>query len=219
MANPVRHQISYDEFDYQVLLDALSDYKHPRDRITKLLRQGTIIRVKKGLYVFGDQDRKGPIHKEILANLIYGPSYVSREYALQYHGVIPERVEVVTSVTTNRSRDFPTPVGRFNYKSIPVLAFRSGVERVEYDQGRFYLQAIPEKALVDKLWADRVSLPSQKSIRSYLFEDLRIEPEVLGTMKVDNFEDYARRYNSRKIRLLASVVRRLKKNPGGSESA
>ena len=36
------------------------------------------------------------------------------EYALQYHGLIPERVDLVTSMTCNR-KNFNTPVGRFRY--------------------------------------------------------------------------------------------------------
>ncbi len=216
MPTPIRHKIPYDEFDYQTLLHALSDYKRPRDRITKLLHQGTIIRVKKGLYVFGDNERKGPVHKEVLANLIYGPSYVSREYALHYHGLIPERVESVTSVTINRSREFTTPVGRFTYRTIPLPAFRSGAAGVEFGKDRSFLMAVPEKALVDKVYADRVPLTTQKSIQAYLFEDLRIDPEAILAMNLDRLESYALRYQSRKIRLLNSVVKRLKKQAGGN---
>ena len=42
---------------------------------------------------------KSPLSREVLANLIYGPSYISLEYGLQHYGLIPERVEIVTSVT------------------------------------------------------------------------------------------------------------------------
>ena len=77
MPDALRNRILYNEFDYLTLLSALRDYRYPRDRITKLLRQGTIIRVKKGLYVLGEGERRGPVYKEILANLIYGPSYIS----------------------------------------------------------------------------------------------------------------------------------------------
>ncbi len=59
---------------------------------------------------------------------MYGPSYISLEYALQYHGLIPERVEAVTSVTTGRSRRFASPVGLFTYRSIPLSAFRTGMD-------------------------------------------------------------------------------------------
>ncbi len=80
MREPVRKLIPYEEFDYQVLLGALKNYA-----------------------------RKQPYSREILANLIYGPSCISLEYALQYYGMIPERVEAVTSVTVGRSRKFSTP--------------------------------------------------------------------------------------------------------------
>ncbi|MBQ9398373.1 MAG: hypothetical protein IJU08_07755 [Bacteroidales bacterium] len=42
---------------------------------------------------------------EVLFNL-YGPSYVSLHWALRWYGLIPERVETVTSVTTRHTREF-----------------------------------------------------------------------------------------------------------------
>ncbi|MBW1967626.1 MAG: hypothetical protein JRI48_09680 [Deltaproteobacteria bacterium] len=95
----IRKLAPFEEFDYQTLLCILSGYARPRDKITDLLRKGDIIRVKKGLYIFGEGHRKAPYSREVLANLMYGPSYVSLEYALQYYGLIPERVEALTSVT------------------------------------------------------------------------------------------------------------------------
>jgi hypothetical protein len=47
----LRRKIGGEEFDYQALLDSLKTYERPRDKITSLLRQGIIIRVKKGIYV------------------------------------------------------------------------------------------------------------------------------------------------------------------------
>src|SRR5665648_710566 len=102
----LRHRIPHEEFDYQVLLDALSGYSRPRAKITVLLRNGVIVRIKKGLYVFGKEERRKPLCPELLANLVYGPSCVSLEYALAWHALIPERVETVTSVTCGRSRAY-----------------------------------------------------------------------------------------------------------------
>jgi len=106
MIETVRKKISQEEFDYQTLLVARRDYAHPRDKISDLLNKGIIIRVKKGLYVFGDGARQTPYSTEVLANLIYGPSYISLDYALQHYALIPERVDGVTSLTTGRSRKF-----------------------------------------------------------------------------------------------------------------
>ena len=114
----LRQRIDLDVFDYQVLRDALAGYGKPRDKITRLLASGEIVRVKKGLYCFGEAFRKSPICSEYLANLIYGPSYVSLDYALRLHGLIPERVEAVTSVTTRCSRGFETPLGHFTYRTL-----------------------------------------------------------------------------------------------------
>lgn len=214
MGEPVRNLIPYEEFDYQVLLGALKGYAHPRDRITTLLRKGSIIRVKKGLYIFGDDARKQPYSREILANLIYGPSYISLEYALQYHGMIPERVESVTSVTVGRSRKFSTPVGQFTYRMIPMAAFRTGVDQATTGEGRSFLIAVPEKALADKLRSDRLSVQSQKGVQTWLFDDLRIEPAVIREMDYRRLEDYASRYRSRKIHMLSRLIRRLGRHEG-----
>ena len=95
-----------EEFDYQFLTSKLQGYRYPRNVIHRLLKTGKIIRIKKGLYVFGESYRRGPVSRTLLANLIYGPSYVSREYALGFYGLIPERVEEVTSMTTKKNKEF-----------------------------------------------------------------------------------------------------------------
>src|SRR5512136_2109085 len=100
----IRDRIQAEIFDYQTLTEAMKNLSSPRDKITDMLRQRAIVRIKKGLYVFGNGYRRYPYSKELLANLVYGPSYVSLDYALAYHGLIPERVEALTSVTPNRSR-------------------------------------------------------------------------------------------------------------------
>lgn len=219
MHESLRKLIPHEEFDYQTLLSALKGYAYPRDRITALLRKGAIIRVKKGLYVFGDDDRQRPYSREILANLIYGPSYISLEFALQYYGIIPERVEAVTSVTVGRSRKFITPIGQFIYRMIPMLAFRTGVDKVEIEAGRSFLIAVPEKALSDKLRLDRASIRTQKELYSYLFDNLRIEPAGIQEMRPDRLREYAQRYHSRKILLLSKLPCRLGGHRGGNAHA
>ena len=151
----IRKLVPFEEFDYQILLQALSGYARPRGKITDLIRKRHIIRVKKGLYIFGKDHRKAPYSREVLANLIYGPSYISLEYALQYYGLIPECVEAFTSVTPGLSRKFYTPIGLFLYRKIPLEAFRTGMDRLEMADGRSFLIALPEKALADKVQSER----------------------------------------------------------------
>ncbi len=200
--------IPYEEFDYQTLLDAVRRYARPRMKISAMLTRGDIIRVKKGLYILGDSLRRRPFCRELLANLIYGPSYISLEYALHYHGLIPERTETITSVTCGRSRSFDTPVGLFSYRMIPLEAFRSGMDRVELEDGRSFLIAVPEKALADRVVAERgAHLSSQKELHEYLFASLRVDPGTLAALDPARLEDFAQRYRSRRIKLLAGLVK------------
>ena len=67
----LRKTIVTEEFDYNFIVKALHEYKNPRVKINDLLKKGTIIRVKKGLYVFGPELAREPYSKETLANLIF----------------------------------------------------------------------------------------------------------------------------------------------------
>jgi hypothetical protein len=209
----LRKAIPWEEFDYQALLDALQDYAHPRDKISDLLRKDVIVRVKKGLYIFGDSYRKQPYSREILANLIYGPSCVSLEYALHNHGLTPERSIALTSVTTKRPKKFETPVGLFLYKNVPEAGFHVGLQRVESENGRAFLIAGPEKALADKFRSDRgLKIRSQKECLDYLVNSLRIEESDLANLDAGLLEKIAKAYGSKRIHLLSGMVRRLRKS-------
>lgn len=214
MFEELRSKITSEEFDYQALLDDLREYDRPRDKITDLLRQGAIIRIKKGIYVFGERYRRLPYSREVLANMIYGPSYISLDYALHYYGMIPERVEAVTSVTCSRGRRFSTPVGLFIYRGISMNAYQIGIDQVVLDGGHTFLIAVPEKALSDKIHDDRgTSVRTHTEMRTYLLDNLRIDPERLEKLNADTLSLIAGRYRSRKIRLLSNLILKL----GGSK--
>ena len=51
---------------------------------------------------FGENWRHSPLNLEMIANLIYGPSCLSFEYALTRYGLIAERSIVVTSLSYRR---------------------------------------------------------------------------------------------------------------------
>lgn len=204
--------IPYEEFDYQTLLDSVHEYSQPRMKISGMLAKGDIVRVKKGLYILGESLRRRPFCRELLANLIYGPSYVSLEYALHCHGLTPERAETLTSVTCGRSRTFDTPVGTFSYRMIPLEAFRTGMDRVELDDGRSFLIAVPEKALADRIVADRgAGITTQKELHDYLLSSLRIDPGMLRELDPARLAEIAQHYRSRRVKLLSDLVSRLRK--------
>ena len=209
----IRSRIQTEIFDYQTLTDALKDLSAPRDKTTLLLRQGVIVRVKKGLYAFGDKYRRYPYSKELLANLVYGPSYVSLDYALAHHGLIPERVEALTSVTPSRSRRFDTPVGLFIYRRVPARAYEVGMVRVEGEHGQAFLIASPEKALADKVVSVRgARIASIGEMGRFLEEDLRIDTATISSLSSEKIDEFAGRYRSLRLRRLSGYLRRLQRS-------
>ncbi len=206
----LRHRIGREEFDYPALMGALSGYAKPRDKVTRLLRRGVITRVKKGLYVFGDEYRTRPYSRELLANLIYGPSVVSIDFALAFYGLIPERVEALTSVTTRRARRFTTPIGTFIYRQAPATYFPLGLDRIEAGDVAFLI-AGPERALADKLRDDRgYPLRTQAEAAVYLFEHLRIDRQGFMAMDPDQLAALGSAARSRKIDLCAKLLCRIR---------
>jgi len=210
MENRLRNIIGREEFDYQALMSALTGYANPRSKVTALLRKGVIIRVKKGLYIFGDDYRRRPFSRELLANLIYGPSYISLDYALSYHGLIPERVAAVTSITSKREKRFETPVGLFIYRRAPKNSFHLGMTRVE-QQDYSFLIATPERSLADKLRDDRgISAGNQQALAIYLFENLRLEREGFLSLDPAFLAQLGQGLGSRKVKLCARLLQRMR---------
>jgi predicted transcriptional regulator of viral defense system len=97
------HIVQREEVDYLLLMGLLKNYSNPRMKINRWLANNELIRVKKGIYVFGPKVSKGLYSLKLLANWIYGPSVLSLHYALAFYGFIPERVYLLTSVTPKKS--------------------------------------------------------------------------------------------------------------------
>lgn len=124
-------------------------------------------------------------------------------------GLIPERVEAITSVTSGRSRKYSTPAGLFTYRRISVYALSTGFDRVENKDGTAFLIATPEKALADKIISDRgATLSTQKKLLGYLENDLRIDMENLLSMNPDALNYFAKRYSSEKLKRVSSFIRK-----------
>lgn len=210
----VRNQVESEFFDYSQLMSALSRYRKPRDTVSTLLKRGQIIRVRKGFYVFGPVWRRTLLAPEQLANLVYGPSAISIDYALAWYGLIPERVTIITSITTGRSREFLTPVGHFSYTHLSGTRFSVGLVRHTGPVGSLLI-AEPLKALADKVWTDGRFKPTSKaSYTDYLFADLRIDEDTLAPLIIaDRIDVIEQAYATRKVRWLMEYL--LKRFGGG----
>lgn len=162
--------------DYSVLRSLFSDYSFPQNKIANLEREGKIIRLKRGQYIVSDKISRELISPELIANHIYGPSYVSMESALRFYGLIPEQVFSVRSMTTNRSRRFTNSIGIFEYITVNERYYSVGIKQQIVEDRYTFLIASPEKALCDMITATpRLKLQSVKAMQIYLEEDLRFD--------------------------------------------
>ncbi|HNT67194.1 MAG TPA: hypothetical protein PKN04_15525 [bacterium] len=185
--------------DFLFLMDHLKAYASPRAKLTQMIKSGEIIKVRRGLYVWPPP---ASWSLKTLANKIYGPSYISFEYALSYHQMIPERVEMITcaSRAKNKSKTFITPVGRFFYASIPASAYPYGIVRKEAADGPFLI-ATPEKALCDTLSKATLPVTSLKGLSILLYEDLRIDADALAALQARDIEFLAPLYRDKTVAL------------------
>ena len=205
----IRKRALTEEVDYTFLLGHLSHYKHPHDKIRQLVKNQALIRVKRGLYVFGEKYAKGPYSLEVLANLIYGPSYISLEYALAFYGLIPERVMRITSITNKKNKIFTTPVGTFSYKYLSPNKYPVGVTTISLDKIRNVQMATKEKALAD-LVANEHTLLTIEDMEQFLIRDLRIDLNEIVSFNKPLLKKITQVYQNKSIDLLLKFKESIK---------
>lgn len=182
----IKTQIPNDFFTDAELMRILPKSSDSRYGLVKrAIASGDITRICRGLYVLSKRHQRNGIDLFELAQTIYGPSYISLESALSYHGWIPEGVQTTTSISQNRSREFRTPLCVFSYSRMPKFNY-IGVKRISSGRSLF-LMADPAKAFVDmvfvlkKDWEGATPLLSSLRIER---EDLKkINKEILNQLK------------------------------------
>lgn len=191
---------------YAMIMEELKQYANPKTKLARLVKANMYFPVVKGLY-----ETKADVPGYLLAGSIYGPSYLSFEFALSVHGVIPERVSTFTSATYEKKKRklYKSRFGIFTYQDVPMRAFPYGV-LIKQEGEYFYRLACLEKAICDKLYASPL-LRNQQNLVEYLFEDLRIDEYELRQFDMDKTSLLASLYGSNNVRLLEKYIRRLKK--------
>ena len=187
-----------------MLLDELKEYGSPKSKLSRMAERGECFPITKGLY---ETDPHAPAH--LLAGSIYGPSYISFEYALSHYGLIPEAVYTVTCATfeKKKKKKYETAFGTLTYRDVPSEAFPLGIRLVQ-EGDYFYRIAEPEKALCDQLY----TLPpaaNTKELWRLLTEDLRIEEAALRKLDASRVCAYSGAYHTTNIKRLCSLLRRI----------
>lgn len=187
-----------------MLLEKLKEYGDPFGKIRRLCREGRLFKLTKELYET-DGDKSG----YLFAPVLYGPSYLSFDYALSYHGLIPEAVHEYTSATCGKGKKkfYSNHFGDYSYRDVPTAVFPLETTLTE-ESGYPYFLATPEKALCDKLY----TLPpaaNQSELRELLLSDLRIDKRSLLNLQLQVMDALAEIYKCKNVRTLAGVLRRM----------
>lgn len=184
--------------DLHHLLDKSS---HSRQAIVKrFIQKGHLIPIKRDLYLI-KKLKSSPINSFEIVPIIYGPSYVSFESALSYHGWIPEAVRAITCASGKRAKEFETPLGIFSYEHIPIKAFSFGVEQHEVGALTLFI-ASPIKALADMIYARKRVWESIDDLNL----DLRIEVESFQNSDKAMLTELIENYPSKKVKNTLNIL-------------
>ena len=167
-----------------------------RGKIARMLKSGELISLRRGLYA-----SRRDLDPHCLAGPIYGPSYISFETALAWHGMIPEGVTEILSATPKRAASFENGFGRFRYRAIPKPVYSIGILRIT-DSDLPFLIASPTKALVDRI-ALEPGFRSMADVARWK-EGMRIDTGI--GIDREELSDCADRYGRPAVRWLLRYV-------------
>lgn len=189
-----------------IIKKELENYSNKNNKISRNIKNGKLIKIKNGLYET-DSNTAG----YLLASSIYGPSYLSFDYALSFYGLIPEKVVSYTSATFDKKKKkkYDTFFGTYLYRDIPKEVYYVGVKLVV--EGEYSYQiAIPEKALCDKLYT-LSPVKNLIELENLLFNDLRIYKEEFKKMDLQKIEEISILYHSTNVNFLYKYLKKFEK--------
>ena len=130
---------------------------------------------------------------------------MSLESALSFHGLIPEGVFSLSSVTSKKSKQFSTPIGEFTFTHVPQKVLLCGVERITDQYGESFFMASPLKALADYVYVQK---PRRQDAAS-LLDELRIEKEALQKIKAGDTAVLLENYSNSRVRQCILSIREI----------
>jgi predicted transcriptional regulator of viral defense system len=137
-------------FKSSLLLAGNVDPNLIRIQLSRWVKTGKIYQLRRGLYTIAPPYQKTKPHPFLVANHLQKASYVSLQSALAHYGLIPEVVNITTSVSTGRPERLETPLGTYEFRHLKRGSF-FGYQMVELG-GQSAFVATPEKALLDLIY-------------------------------------------------------------------
>jgi len=167
--------------------------------VHRACQAGEILRLKPGLFVLGPLYRKSTLHPFVVAGILHSPSHISLESAFAHHGMIPEAVYQVSSVTSERSREFSTPLGVFSFHCVPARTPRAGVEVVQIAPDAWVFVASPLRAIADAVYLHKEITWDMHGLE-YLTGSLRIEGDDLQSLSFQALDEILESIRNRRVR-------------------
>lgn len=186
----------------QAVVRNLFPYKSEGARKVLVYRaasKGEILRLKPGLFVLAKELRKSHPHPFVIAGMLHSPSHVSLESALSFHGIIPEAVFQVSSVTSARSRTYRTPIGVFSFQRVPLNYPKTGVQSLKLDKNSWAFVATPLRAIADLVYL-RKEVSWEDNGLSFLTESMRIEIEDLRNMSFKGLDELCKSLRNKRTK-------------------
>lgn len=170
-------------------------------QLPRWVKSGKLVQLRRKLYVLSIQHQKTRPHPFLIANRIKQASYVSLQSALEYHGLIPEYVPSITSISTGRPEEVVTPLGSFIFRHVKKELF-SNYQLIDLGEEQSAFIATPEKALLDLLY-----LTSSSDKPEYLRE-LRLQN--LTNLNTNTLIELAEKSGIRKLLFAARRIEIIK---------
>ena len=167
--------------------------------VHRAVRLGEVLRLRSGLYCLAPAYRKTPLHPFTVAAALHGPSHVSLESALGFHGLLPEAVFQVASVTARRSRTYATPLGTFVFRRVPCDDPKAGVRAVRLSPDAWAFVALPLRAIADLVYLRRDISWSRDGL-GFLTTSLRLEDADLRATHLEALPEIRRAIRNRRTR-------------------
>ncbi|MBN1316628.1 MAG: hypothetical protein JXA42_14215 [Anaerolineales bacterium] len=176
-----------------------SDTQRVRELLSRWVKMGHIIRLKKGVYMtqrFYETHQYHSLFRPSVSAIIIPQSYISLEYILQRTGVLTEVTYPITAVTPKNTRKIENALGTFIYRHIKLPLYSGFTQETFF--GAIINQATVAKALFD--YFDLRPIPQNMYTHKInLADELRLNLDELSIEVRSEFEHYISLSNSPKM--------------------
>lgn len=181
------------------------DRHYLRVFLSRQVKAGRVIRLKRGLYVsqryIDEAKMSGKMSPllEFFACVMYQPAYLSGEYVLYEHNILTDIPQNFTLITRNKTARFSNALGNFIYHSVSERLFK-GFKSAR-DGSLIISKATKAKALFDFLYLRKDLVGGKKE-----FDELRLNLGGMTARDKKELKTYIALEGSAKMKYIYSLL-------------